>query len=87
MIKEIILTQGVKGDISNLISLLTLEEIVFSGKDMHLQKNYHTLHIWIENSCPAHKRPKDLSPPQSFPLTLVPASLLLLTALFNCSAS
>lgn len=30
--------QRVKGDISNLISLLTLEEIVVSGKGMHLQK-------------------------------------------------
>lgn len=73
--------QGVKGDISNLISLLTLEEIVFNGKGMHLQKNDHTLHIWIENSYPAHKRPKD------FLLTLVSASLLCLTALFNCSTS
>lgn len=41
MIKEIVSMQGVKGDISNLISLLTLEEIVCSGKDTHLQKNYH----------------------------------------------
>lgn len=71
----------------NLISLLTLGEIVFSGKGMHLQKNDHTLHIWIENSCPAHKRPKDLSSPRSFLLTLVSASLLCLTALFNCSTS
>lgn len=53
--------QGVTGDISNLISLLTLEETVFSGKDMRLQKNDRTLHIWIENSRPAHKRPEDLS--------------------------